>query len=92
MSPGQSSYTAGTHSSSQHPQRPGKTCCPHHVPGEGGQPVEQRLHAADELHVFGFADAFLDQEDHEAGRDEGHREDHADGHQHIHGGRYPGDK
>lgn len=50
------------------------------------------MHAADELHVFGFADALLDEEDYEAGRDEGHGEDHADGHQDVHRGRYPGNQ
>ena len=55
----------------------------HHVPDEVGHPVEQWLHTADELHVFGFTDSLLDEEDHEAGRDEGHGEDHTDGHQHV---------
>lgn len=64
----------------------------HHVPGEVGQPVEQRLHAADELHVLGCTDALLDEEDHKASRDEGHGKDHADGHQHVHGGGDPGDR
>lgn len=96
MLPGQSSYTAGTHKQ-QHSTSTGrvavKACRPsHHVPGEGGHPVEQRLHSTNELHVFGFTDSFLDEEDHEASRDERHGKDHADGHQHIHRGRYPGDK
>lgn len=63
----------------------------HHVPHEVSHPVEQRLHTADEVHVFGFADALLDEVDHEAGRDEGHGKDHADRHQDINRGGHPGD-
>lgn len=69
-----------------------RVCPSHHVPSEVGQPVEQRLHAADELHVFGCVDSLLDEEDHKARRDEGHGKDHADGHQHIHRGCYPGNR
>lgn len=56
----------------------------HHIPDEVGQPVEQRLHSADELHVFGFIDSLLDEEDHETGWDEGHGKDHTDGYQYVH--------
>lgn len=55
----------------------------YHIPDEVGQPIKQRLHSADELHVFGLVHSLLDEEDHKAGRDEGHGEDHADGNQHI---------
>lgn len=64
----------------------------HHVPYEVGGPVEQRMDATDEMHVFGFADPLLDEEDHEARRHEGHGEDDADGHKDVHGGRHPGDE
>lgn len=64
----------------------------HHVPDEVGCPVEQRVDAADEVHVFGFTDSLLDEEDHEARGDEGHGENDADGHQDVHGGRHPGDE
>lgn len=67
-----------------------RRCSSHHVPDEVGQPVEQRLHSADELHVFGLADALLDEEDHKASWDEGHGKDDADGDQNIHRGRHPG--
>lgn len=61
----------------------------YHVPDEVGHPVEQRLHTTDELHVFCLVDALLNEEDHEAGRDEGHGEDDTDGHQDIHRGGHP---
>lgn len=50
------------------------------------------MDATDEMHVFGFADPLLDEEDHEARRHEGHGEDDADGHKDVHGGRHPGDE
>lgn len=55
----------------------------HHIPDKVGQPIKERLHSADKLHVFGLVHSLLDEEDHKAGRDEGHGEDHADGNQHI---------
>lgn len=64
----------------------------YHVPGEVGHPVDRRIHPADELQVFGFADALLDQEEDKTGRDEGHGEDHADGHHNIGGAGRPGDE
>lgn len=33
---------------------------PYHVPSVIGHPVEQRLHAADEVHMLGLADTLLD--------------------------------
>ncbi len=61
----------------------------YHVPGEVGQPVDGGVDAAHELQVFGFTDALLDEEEDEAGRDEGHGEDHADRHHHIRRSRRP---
>lgn len=55
-----------------------------HVPHKVGQPVEDGFDAADKLQVFGFAGSLLDQEEDEAGRHEGHGEDHADGDQNVH--------
>lgn len=55
-----------------------------HVPGEVGQPVEDRFNPADKLKVFGFADALLDQKKDETGRHKGHGKDHTDGNQNIH--------
>lgn len=51
----------------------------YHVPDKVCQPVDHWLHPTYELQVLGFADALLDQENYEAGRDKGHGEDHADG-------------
>lgn len=76
----------------QRHQHRGRGLRPHHVPEEVGRPVEQWLHAADELHVFGFADPLLDEEDHEARGNEGHGEDDTDRNQNVHRGGYPGDK
>lgn len=42
------------------------------------------MHTTDELHVLGLVDSLLNEEDYEAGRDERHGEDHADGHQDVH--------
>lgn len=61
----------------------------YHVPGEVGQPVDGRIHAAHKLQVFGFTDALLDEEEDEAGGDEGHGEDHTNRHHHIRRGRGP---
>lgn len=55
----------------------------YHVPNKVGQPVKERLHSADELHVFGFVHSLLDEEDYETRRDKGHGEDHAYGNQHV---------
>lgn len=70
----------------------GGVCCimSYHVPDKVGQPVKERLHSADELHVFGFVHSLLYEEDNETRRDEGHGEDHADGNQHIDRCRHPG--
>lgn len=61
----------------------------YHVPDKIGEPVDDRLHSADELQVLRFADALLDQEHDKAGRDEGHREDDTDGHKDVHGCGHP---
>lgn len=61
----------------------------YHIPHKVCQPIEERLHSADELHVFGLVDPLLDEEDHEAGGDEGHGKDHADRDQHVHRCRHP---
>lgn len=61
----------------------------YHIPDKVGQPVKERLHSADELHVFGLVHSLLDEEDYKACRDKGHGEDHADGNQHIHWCRHP---
>lgn len=63
---------------------------PYHVPNKVGQPVKERLHSADELHVFGFVHSLLDEEDNETRGDEGHGEDHADGNQHVDRCCHPG--
>lgn len=55
----------------------------YHIPDKVGQPVEQRLHSADKLHVFCFIHSLLNEKHHKTGRDEGHGEDDADGHQNI---------
>ena len=57
---------------------------PHHVPEEVGHPVDQRADPADELQVLGLGGALLDEVEDEAGRDEGHGEDDADGHHRVH--------
>lgn len=61
----------------------------YHVPGEVGQPVDGGIHPTDELQVFGFTNTLLDEEEDEAGRDEGHGEDHADRHHHVRRCRRP---
>lgn len=61
----------------------------HHIPNKVGQPVEQGLHATDELHMFGLCYSLLDEENHKTGRDKGHGEDDANGHQHVHRCRHP---
>lgn len=64
----------------------------YHVPEEIGHPVDQRADATDELQVFGLSDPLLDEVEDEAGRDKGHGEDDADGHDCIHGGRQAAEK
>lgn len=64
----------------------------HHIPQKVGEPVEERLNSADELHVFGFIHSLLNEEDHKAGWDEGHGEDDADGDQNIDRGGHPDGK
>ena len=61
----------------------------HDIPGERGEPVGDGLHSAHELEVLRAGHALLYEEDDEADRDEGHREDDADGDEHIHGARTP---
>ena len=56
----------------------------YHVPEEVGDPVDSRVDAADKLQVFAVGHSLLDQEEHEAGRHEGHGKDHADRHNHVH--------
>lgn len=55
----------------------------YHIPDKVGQPIEQRLHSADELQVFSLVHSLLDEENNKTGRDKGHGEDHTDGNQHI---------
>lgn len=64
----------------------------HHVPSKIGQPVDGRVDAADKLQMLGLAHPLLDEEEDEAGRDEGHGEDNTDGHHHIGGTRPPASK
>lgn len=66
--------------------------CPYHIPDKIREPVDDWLHATDELQVFCFADPLLDQEYNKAGWDEGHRKDDTDGHKDIHGCGHPGKK
>lgn len=54
-----------------------------HVPGEVGQPVEDRFDATDKLKVFGFADSLLNQKKDKAGRHKGHGKDHTDGDKNV---------
>lgn len=56
----------------------------YHVPEEAGQPVGGGAHSADKLEVLGLAHPLLDQIEDKAGRDEGHGENHADGHRSVH--------
>lgn len=55
----------------------------YYVPGKTGDPVDRRVYSADELQMLGFADPFLDEEEDEAGGDEGHGKDDTDGHHHV---------
>lgn len=50
-----------------------------HVPGEVGQPVEDRFDTTDKLKVFGFADSLLNQKKDKASWHKGHGKDHTDG-------------
>lgn len=56
----------------------------YHIPEKVGQPVEVWRHSADKLHVLSLIHSLLNEEDNEAGGDEGHGEDHTDGNQHVH--------
>lgn len=56
----------------------------YHVPEEAGRPVNQRTDATDKLQVLGLRHPLLDQIEDEAGRNEGHRKDDADGHHCVH--------
>ena len=60
-----------------------------HVPGVVCQPVQDRFHSTDELQVLGLRHPLLNEVEDEACWNEGHGEDHTDGHQHIHGGGHP---
>lgn len=62
----------------------------YHVPNKVGQPIKERLHSTDELHVFGFVHSLLDEEDNETCGDKGHGEDHTDGNQHVDRCCHPG--
>lgn len=62
----------------------------YHVPEEVGHPVDQGTDAADKLEVLGLSDPLLDQVEDKTGRDEGHGEDDADGHDRVHGGGQAG--
>lgn len=57
--------------------------CPHHIPDEIGEPVDDGLHPADELQVFRFADPLLNQEHNKAGWDKGHRKDDTNRHKDV---------
>lgn len=57
---------------------------PHHVPEKVAKPVKSGGQAPHELQVFGSGDTLLNEDKDEAGRDEGHGEDHADGDKHVH--------
>lgn len=61
----------------------------HHVPGKIGQPVDSWVYSTDKLQMLGFVHPLLDQEEDEAGRDEGHGKDNADGHHNVSGGCGP---
>lgn len=58
-----------------------------HVPQEVGEPVGRRSGSADELQVFGPTRLFGDQEDQEAGGDEGHGDDDEDRDHHVRAGQ-----
>ena len=55
-----------------------------HVPEEVGHPIDQRADPADKLQVLSLGDPLLDEVEDEAGRDEGHGKNDADGHHCIH--------
>lgn len=57
--------------------------CPHHIPDKIGEPVDDRLHPADELQVLCFANPLLDQEHNKTGWDKGHGKDDANGHKDV---------
>lgn len=57
--------------------------CPHHIPDEIGEPVDDGLHPADELQVLRFADPLLNQEHNKAGWDKGHRKDDTNRHKDV---------
>lgn len=56
----------------------------HHVPEKVGDPVDHRADSTNKLQMFGLGDTFLNEVEDEAGRDEGHGKDDADGHHSIH--------
>lgn len=56
----------------------------YHVPEEVGEPVGGGAHSTDKLEVLGFLHPLLDQIKDEAGWDEGHGKNHADGNHSIH--------
>ena len=51
----------------------------HKVPDKRSQPVHVRANSADQVKMFGFADALADQVDYEAGGHKRHGEHHTDG-------------
>ena len=57
--------------------------CTHEIPGEVGEPVDDSINATHKLQVLGLDGALVDQEQNEAGRDEGHGHDDEDGDQHV---------
>ncbi|PWA16013.1 hypothetical protein CCH79_00019352, partial [Gambusia affinis] len=58
-------------------------CPAHHVPDVVGQPVDDRVTATDELQMFGFSGFLCNQENHKAGRYEGHGNNNEDGNHHV---------
>lgn len=56
----------------------------HHVPEKVGDPVDQRADSTNKLQMLGLGDTFLNEVEDEAGWDEGHGKDDANGHHCIH--------
>ena len=64
----------------------------HHVPEEGGEPVEGGAHAADGLHVALLGDALVGEVDHEGAGDEAESQQHHHGNAHVCRARLTGNR
>lgn len=56
---------------------------PYHVPDVVGQPVGNRVTAADKLQMFSLRGLLSHQKDNKAGRHKGHGHDDEDGNHHV---------